>query len=127
MTLDWETSLISSIPILIGLGSPNSFEPTGLDVVLACDCIYNEALVNPFVQTCVDLCQLPKSKPSSDATLCIIAQQLRSHMVFEAWLLVFHGKFRVWRIPDRLLHKDLREGSGFVIHVGVLREIGTTE
>lgn len=54
--------------------------------------------------------------------LCIVAQQLRSDMVFEAWLKAFHELFKVWRMPDDLLCDGMKEGSGFVVHVGVLRK-----
>lgn len=119
--LDWETSLIT--PILLGscFGGLNPLQDTSLDLVLACDCIFNEALVDPFVRTCVDLCRLSKAD-SSLRPVCIIAQQLRSNMVFEAWLFAFHQKFRVWRVPDEKLHEGMRGGSGFVIHIGLLRD-----
>ena len=89
--------------------------------VIACDCIYNEALITPFVRTCVDICQLANAHSAEMPTLCIIAQQLRSDMVFEAWLKAFHRYFKVWRIPDNLLINGLKEGSGFAVHVGILR------
>jgi hypothetical protein len=55
-------------------------------------------------------------------TLCIVAQQLRSPDVFEAWLKSFCEKFVVWQVPDGLVYRGLGEGSGFVVHVGLLRE-----
>ena len=122
LTLDWETSSISSLPDL--LGPKSSSTSREIDAVLACDCIYNEALIGPFVQTCVDICKLAKSDlAAASPTICIVAQQLRSHDVFEAWLLAFHERFRVWRVPDHLLDIGLREGSGYVIHVATLREM----
>ncbi|MCJ1349205.1 hypothetical protein MMC31_007441 [Peltigera leucophlebia] len=119
--LDWETSLISPILFDSCFSGLNLPQGTSLDLILACDCIFNEALIDPFVRTCVDLCRLPKAE-SSRRSVCIIAQQLRSHMVFEAWLFAFHQNFRVWRVPDERLHEDMRGGSGFVIHLGLLRE-----
>lgn len=119
--LDWETSLISPRLFDSCFSGLNLTQDTKLDLILACDCIFNEALIGPFVRTCVDLCRLPKAK-SSPCSLCIIAQQLRSHTVFEAWLFAFHQNFRVWRVPDEKLHEDMREGSGFVIHIGLLRD-----
>ena len=94
------------------------------DAIIACDCIYNDALIPPLVQTCTDACQLRKAwieDLESEPTVCIIAQQLRSPEVFENWLKAFHKVFRVWRLPDTHLTKDLASNSGFVIHVGVLR------
>lgn len=98
------------------------------DVVVACDCIYNDALIPPFVQTCVDACRL---RPSDDDAggkpprpcVCVVAQQLRDPEIFEGWLSEFVRKgFRVWRVPDEELAEGLRSSSGFVVHVGVLRE-----
>lgn len=120
--LDWELSLILSMPKLLGLESSESSGVTDIDIIFACDCVFNEALVDPFVQTCVDLCSLPKAKLPTTPTICVIAQQLRSNLIFERWLLVFHRSFRVWRVPERLLLEGLKEGSGFVIHIGLLRD-----
>jgi hypothetical protein len=103
--LDWETSSISHLP--------------AVDLVIACDCIYNEALIEPLNSTCASLCRLrgEEEKP----TLCLIAQQLRSPDVFEAWLKSFNDKFWCWQVPDEWLGEGLREGSGFVVHVGIVR------
>ena len=119
--LDWETSLISPILLDSCFSGPNFPQDTSLDLILACDCIFNEALIGPFVRTCADLCRLPRAE-SSPRSVCIIAQQLRSHMVFEAWLFAFHQKFRVWRVPDEKLHEGMGGSSGFVIHIGLLRD-----
>ncbi|KAE8871157.1 hypothetical protein PTNB73_02616 [Pyrenophora teres f. teres] len=112
--LDWETDAVSNL--------------TPVDLVIACDCIYNEALIEPLNSTCAALCKLRENNNNNDKeegdqkpTLCLIAQQLRSPDVFEAWLTSFHAKFWVWRVPDELLSEGLREGSGFVVHVGVVR------
>lgn len=117
MALDWEM-----MPNLLGLGSSEPSRSTDIDIILACDCVFNEALIGPFVQTCADLCSLPKAKLPETPTICVIAQQLRSHTVFEAWLLTFHRSFQVWRVPDQLLLEGLKEGSGFVVHIGLLRD-----
>ncbi|GKT45679.1 uncharacterized protein ColSpa_05860 [Colletotrichum spaethianum] len=58
----------------------------------------------------------------SEPCVCIVAQQLRSPDVFEEWAKAFHRDFRVWRVPDALLPEGLRIESGFVVHVGILRE-----
>lgn len=112
--LDWETDEVTSS--LLVNESKNSF-----DAVIACDCIYNDALIKPLVQTCVDACKLRTSDGTEKPALCIVAQQLRSPEVFEAWLKEFHRAFRVWRLPDEELIDGLKSDSGFVIHVGILR------
>ena len=120
MALDWELSSTSDLPKMIGFNSGDNDHD--INAVIACDCIYNEALIEPMVRTCAEICQLPNASPLGKATVCIIAQQLRSGIVFGAWLVAFHKTFRVWRVPDDLAIEGLREGSGFVIHVGILRE-----
>jgi predicted nicotinamide N-methyase len=113
LELDWETSSICSLPELLGEGAH-------LDAVLACDCIYNESLIEPFVRTCSELCSL--SDRADRPTFCLIAQQIRSPDVLEEWLKAFSAKFKVWRLTDELLTEELRSGSGYVIHFAVLRE-----
>jgi hypothetical protein len=103
--LDWEEDDVSQL------------QP--VDVVVACDCIYNEALVEPFNSTCAAICRLNDSKERP--TLCIIAQQLRAPDVLEAWMKSFHQKFHTWQVPDRFLDEGLRENSGFVVHIGIVR------
>lgn len=113
--LDWETDSIANLPI------PSTTE-SGFDVVLASDCIYNAHLIPPLVQTLFEAASLRSQGESVDPTLCIVAQQLRSDEIFESWLGEFMEKgFRVWRVPDEMLVEGLREGSGFVVHFGVLR------
>ncbi|CAO2652893.1 Nn.00g023040.m01.CDS01 [Neocucurbitaria sp. VM-36] len=109
--LDWETDDVSRLD--------------DVDLIIACDCIYNESLIEPLNSTCAAICRLRQTSASSAAavtpTLCLIAQQLRSPDVFEAWLKSFHQLFEVWRVPDSMLDEGLREGSGFVVHVGIVR------
>ena len=119
MALDWELSSISDLPKLFGINSGDNVQ--SINAVIACDCIYNEALIDPMVRTCAEICQLPNASTLGKATVCIIAQQLRSDVVFGAWLSAFCKVFRVWRVPDNLLIGELKEGSGFVIHIGILR------
>ncbi|WYZ46301.1 hypothetical protein EsH8_IX_000526 [Colletotrichum jinshuiense] len=132
--LDWE--LDTPTPDLTGSPQARSF-----DAVVCCDCIYNEALVAPLVSTTADLARLrlrtqedeteahdsaghsgDDSADRSEPCVCIVAQQLRSPDVFEEWVKAFHRDFRVWRVPDELLPEGLRIESGFVVHVGILRE-----
>lgn len=130
--LDWELDTLTPT-----LCIPN--------LVVACDCVYNDALIAPLVQTCVDACKLQLLSSSSTSSssikkeekvdddeaknqdarpaICVVAQQLRAPEVFEAWLREFMGKgFRVWRVPDSELPEGLRSSSGFVVHVGILGE-----
>lgn len=99
------------------------------DLVVACDCIYNEALIQPLVQTCADACRLGSASDDAGGEqgrrpcVCVVAQQLRDPEIFEGWLREFtRAGFRVWRVPDQELPEGLRSSSGFVVHVGILRE-----
>jgi hypothetical protein len=112
--LDWETDSPASILSEAGLA-----QDEGLNVLINCDCIYNESLVQPLVDTCRDIC---RRSPPSSPTLCLVAQQVRSPDVFEAWLRAFHAKFQTWRLTDDLLTPRLKENSGFIVHVGILRD-----
>jgi hypothetical protein len=102
-------------------------EDKGFDLLLSCDCIYNEALVAPFVRTCADFCRLRPvqttagRRASRAPTICIIAQQQRSPDVFEAWLQETLRVFRVWRLSDEALGEGLRSGTGYVVHLLLLR------
>lgn len=117
--LDWELHAIT--PDL--LSSSQLESPNHLAALVACDCIYNPSLIRPFVSTCVDACRLSLGPIP---TLCIIAQQLRTPEVLESWLDEFMRHFKVWRMPDELLTEALRDGSGFIVHVGVLRDHSST-
>ena len=119
VALDWESSLVSNLSTETGKGSIDMTHP--LDAIIACDCIYNENLIEPFVRTCVDLCRSPTALDKKNTAICVVAQQLRSDLVFEAWMLSFHREFRTWRVPDELLTAELRQGSNFVVHIGLLR------
>lgn len=117
--LDWETDVVAP-----------SLSPTGdFDLVLACDCVYNDALVRPFVQVCVDACRLrqkggtgPRDAEEARPCICLVAQQLRTDEVFHQWITEFHSRFHVWRFPDPILPEGLKPDDGFVIHAGVLRD-----
>ncbi|KAK8051580.1 hypothetical protein PG993_002965 [Apiospora rasikravindrae] len=120
--LDWELDEVTSR--LTGSDAVKSF-----DAVIACDCIYNDALIRPLVQTCVDVCKLRRasgsaegeSDQSEEPAICIVAQQLRDPEIFEGWIKEFHRHFRTWRMPESHLSDALRANPGFVIHVGKLR------
>ncbi|KAL2012792.1 hypothetical protein VTN00DRAFT_317 [Thermoascus crustaceus] len=111
--------------------SEDDEEDVGFDLLISCDCIYNEALVGSFVRTCADICRLrpaydPASPPETETrckpTVCIIAQQQRSPDVFEAWLREALTEFRVWRVSDEVLGDKLKLGTGYLAHLLVLRE-----
>lgn len=119
LTLDWEQDQISS-DLLSANAEPAI--PQDLDLVIACDCVYNETLIEPFNQACVDACRLRGRDEGSAPTICLVAQQLRSPEVFELWLTAFHASFRSWRLPDGMLVDSLKSGSGFVVHAGILRD-----
>lgn len=121
--LDWEADTPTAE--LTGRGAA----ARSFDLVLGCDCVYNEALVPPFAQTCLDVCRLRSAEGGGDGgpeprspCVCLVAQQLRDPEIFEAWLREFCAKgFRVWRVPDGELPEGLRSSMGFVVHVCVLR------
>lgn len=98
MPLNWETD--SALNVLSVFGK----ESNGIDLVLACDCIYNEFLIEPFVSTCVDLCRL-RSDESPGPTVVLVVQQLRSASVLEAWLEQMMKTFTLFRIPDDILYR----------------------
>lgn len=125
LSLDWETDDISSTL------TASNVSLTEFDIILACDCIYNSHLVDPLVTTCANICKLRTSitQPSATddnqtgnkPTICIIAQQLRSPEIFEEWLRAFMREFKVWRVGDEALIEELKTGSGFVVHFGILK------
>lgn len=140
--LDWELDdpglLKQNAGLLTTLNGQNSNdnedeEDNGFDLLLSCDCIYNEALVTPFIRTCADICRLrPPYNPDDEEessngnkklkpTICIIAQQQRSPDVFEAWLEEAMRMFWVWRLGDEVLGEGLRDGTGYVVHLLLLR------
>ncbi|KAL1900478.1 Ribosomal protein lysine methyltransferase [Sporothrix stenoceras] len=121
--LDWETDEVTPAGRLGGVSS--------FDAVLACDCIYNEALVAPLVQTCVDVCKLREAENESGRdnnnrnqkppTVVVVAQQLRDPDVLTTWLTAFAASFRVWRVPESLLTPALLPTAGFAVHIGILK------
>ncbi|RJE19838.1 hypothetical protein PHISCL_07831 [Aspergillus sclerotialis] len=96
----------------------------GFDMLVSCDCIYNEALAAPFVRTCADICRLRSRSAEREGrpTVCVIAQQLRMPDVFETWLREAMKEFRVWRVFDEVLGDDLKLGTGYVVHLLMLKE-----
>ncbi|KAJ6103720.1 hypothetical protein N7486_003942 [Penicillium sp. IBT 16267x] len=130
-TLDWELDQASGLKDCIEPHSRQGMDPEdkGFDLLLSCDCIYNEALVSPFVRTCAEICRLrPVYNPSDTdepvrrPTVCLIAQKQRTPEVFETWLRETLREFRVWRISDEGLGDGLKGGSGYLVHLLLARE-----
>ncbi|KAL4880784.1 hypothetical protein BJY04DRAFT_70667 [Aspergillus karnatakaensis] len=144
-SLDWETDIPDTLKAQISSSSPQlentgddaeNEEDKGFDVLLSCDCIYNDALISPFVRTCAEIARLrpsysafqrESSAPSGSEsaarrpTVCIIAQQQRSPEVFEGWLMETMRHFRVWRVRGDVLGRELGEDSGYLVHVLVVK------
>jgi len=112
LVLDWEKDSVATLPSFLGQTRSDLDDPIGVDVLLACDCIYNDALIEPFINTCTHICRLRSRGKMERPTVCVVAQQLRSAEVFESWLTTFHQSFNVWRLPDELLSEPLKENSG---------------
>lgn len=111
VSLDWEVNT----PSLEGLGlRPDQT----VDLVVVCDCVYNEYLVKPLVETLVDTCRL--NNAGKQATV-LVAQQLRSETIFELFLAALLERFEVWRLTDEHLAPGLRTGSGYAVHLALLR------
>lgn len=116
ISLDWETDTINHHPMLLGC--------IPFSAIIACDTIYNETLVKPFVDACIDACSpSPRMTNCVDSipTIIIVAQELRSPAVFEHWLETFQKSFHTYRIPDTLLTPSLKPVSGYSVHIGILR------
>ena len=115
LTLDWETD--SAINIR------NALEDRGdVTMLVACDCIYNDFLIKPFVQMCLEICALHSQGQSQAPTIILVAQQLRSDEIFLEWLRVMTATFHVWRVPDNCLSKELQSGSGLILHLALVKE-----
>ncbi|KAJ5233049.1 hypothetical protein N7468_006005 [Penicillium chermesinum] len=122
-TLDWELDQPGLLKSCIE-GSQSTSEDLGFDLLISCDCIYNEALVPPFVRTCAELCRLRPVYHDTQAdgagaqpTICVVAQQQRSPEVFETWLRETLRYFRVWRLNDEVLGDELKGGTGYLVHL----------
>lgn len=110
LAFDWETDAISNVTTL--LGKHNS-----IDLIVVCDCIYNEYLIKPLVSTCAALCALRCGECRKTGVL--IAQQLRSEVVLQMWLDEMWKSFCIFRVPARFLPEEMRKG--FVVHFALLR------
>ncbi|KAJ6032202.1 hypothetical protein N7540_002934 [Penicillium herquei] len=127
-TLDWELDQPALLKQCIQECSGD--DDKGFDLLLSCDCIYNDALITPLVSTCAEICRLrPAYTPSAERenqalkpTVCIVAQQQRAPEVFESWLRETLREFRVWRISDEVLGNGLKGGTGYLVHLLLVRE-----
>lgn len=97
----------------------NIDDPSGIDVLLACDCIYNESLVKAFVDTCIDICTMRRGRTP---TRCLVIQQLRSSDVVLDWMLLMLRSFELFRIRDEYLPCRLTPSHGFVVYLATLIE-----
>jgi len=131
ISLDWERDSLHHHPAFSGM--------CHISLVVVADCIYNEFLIPHLIETCVDACSttstsfnsVNQSRPSNGSeTLVLIALELRSPDVLDYFLEQFTRHFKVWRMPDSLLSKELRTGvdaegeavgSGYVVYCGTLR------
>jgi predicted nicotinamide N-methyase len=113
LALDWENDSAEILKTVIP-------ENSSIDVVLVCDCVYNEYLIDPLVQTCVDVCRLVASAAAT--TVVLVAQQLRSDTVTEQFLEALMKEFDVWRVPNEAISTNLGSKSGYVVHLAILRD-----
>jgi len=112
VTLDWERDSAENVRQVL---RPSE----RIDTVIVCDCVYNDYLIRPLVQTCADICGL--GSKDGGCTKLLVAQQLRSDSIFESFMQALMEKFHVWRMPDDHLSTELRTGSGYAVHVAMLR------
>jgi hypothetical protein len=112
LPLDWETDDAANILPHLPDGRP-------VDLVVVCDCVYNDHLIRPLVNILTDVCKL--KPPDTRPTYALIAQQLRSNDVMEQFLSALMEKFTVWRIPPMYLPAQLQSDSGYAVHLARLR------
>jgi hypothetical protein len=81
------------------------------DVILAIDCVYNEALVRPLVRT--------MTAYASALTVAIVVMELRSSEVTEAFLEAWleSDQWHIWRVERSGLPAELGSGR-YVIWAG---------
>lgn len=90
-----------------------------VDLIVLCDCVYNDFLIGPLTRTCEALCE----RYGNEDTVLLIAQQLRSDEVLSEFLHALSKKFRVWRLDEPYTHPDLRGNSGFAVHLACLKAV----
>ncbi|KAG5361630.1 Ribosomal lysine N-methyltransferase 5 [Yarrowia sp. C11] len=98
MELDWEDPEESWNEIKTG-----PFEDNYPDLVIACDTIYNEYLIDPFVETL--------KLVSGPETVIMVAQQLRLSDIFETFMTaLIDAGLRVFAVPEHLIGEDFAQG-----------------
>ncbi|KAI5816841.1 hypothetical protein BZA77DRAFT_311139 [Pyronema omphalodes] len=112
IVLDWQEDDLASHPEIKALAGED-----GLTAVIACDCVYNEVLVPPFLDTLEAAARLGNGN-----AIVMVATEIRSPDVQEIFLEGFMKRFEVYRVNDRYLGDELKVEDGIVIHVGVLRD-----
>jgi len=110
LALNWEVDEANALDEVLGAADD-------IDLVIVCDCVFNDFLLQPLVTMCQKIClRLPEKK-----TLLLIAQQLRSDEVYSTFMDILLRRFRVWRLSDASLSPALQNGSGFAVHLAVLQ------
>lgn len=131
-SLDWEKDSLQHHPVF------TQHPESPISLVIIVDCVYNESLIPHLVETSVDACSISSvsttnasQRSNLDETLVLIALEIRSPEVLDCFLEEFAKYFRVWRVPDSVLSKELRTGAdsggeeagtGYVVYCGVLRD-----
>lgn len=124
LPLDWEIHDISrQLRQHLGSTADSASSQSYIDIslVLSCDCVFNESLVEPFVDACRSICTLQRSQGSGKEALCIIGQQLRMPDVLELWMSSMLRHFRLFRVKQSYLTDGLKEPSAFVVHLAMLK------
>ncbi|KAK9452294.1 uncharacterized protein V1518DRAFT_410847 [Limtongia smithiae] len=101
MELDWEHARmdIQHIRSNIFPSAPS----TDFDVVIACDTVYNDFLISPFVDTLALL--------AGNDTHILVAMQMRAHDVQEEFITTALEKgLAIWHVPAEQLSTDMRDG-----------------
>lgn len=110
LELNWESDDVAVLDQILGADQ-------AVDLVLVCDCVFNDFLLKPLTTMCESIA----NRSSDQQTVFLFAQQLRSDQVFSAFLDILCRSFRVWRLSDAVLPSALQDGSGFAVHLAVLR------
>lgn len=110
LALNWEDVDVSALDEVL-------FHEQAIDMVIACDCIFNDYLLEPFV----DVCEKISERNVASKPIILIAQQLRSDEVFSTFMGLLNHRFNIWRLSDLCLPSTLQSGSGFAIHIAILR------
>ncbi|KAL9092048.1 MAG: hypothetical protein Q9159_001047 [Coniocarpon cinnabarinum] len=72
LALDWE---IHDVARQLRQHLNASTAPVKISLILACDCVFNEYLVQPFVQTCLTICDLQRQAQSDLETAARCTQR----------------------------------------------------